>query len=177
MTAKPAAENFEKKSGLGFLIEKLEALEKAPTLPDICGWLAEAEITDAEIAPYRKFSDEKYTRNRIFRNEFAEILILGWISEQESMIHDHDGSVGVIRVFEGEVTETKFRWDDNEKLVVASKQAVSKGLIAGVGEPDIHQLQSSGGQNTVTIHVYAPPLEGLHIYDLESREIIYYLLD
>lgn len=168
--------NIDALSGFGFLIEKFSGLAEIPTLPDICGWLAEAAITDEEIAPYRYFSPDKYTRNQVFRNEFVELLVLGWLPGQISLIHDHDGSHGVIRVFEGMMIETKFGRGADQKLFVGTKRNVSEGMLAGVGEPDIHQLSSieTEGQNSITIHVYAPPLKGLNVYEVGSAMSEFY---
>lgn len=176
MQSKTVTENDFNMSGFKFLTEKLSELSETPSLPDICGWLAEAEITNEEIAPFRTFSEESYTRNLIFRNDFAEILVLGWMPEQESLIHDHDGSHGVVRVFEGLICETKFNWDEDLKLRAASKTEANSGMMTSVGTPDIHHLKNISAQNSLTIHIYAPPLKRLHIYREGTSEVEIYPL-
>lgn len=159
-----------KQNGLSFLTENFSHLQDVPTLPDICGWLAEAEITEEEIQPYRHFQTEKYARNRIFSNAFVEILILAWLPGQETLIHDHNGSHGVVRIFEGTITETKYTFDESGKIQIGSDQNVSAGMLAGVGEPDIHKLGNEGAEKAISIHVYAPPLKGMNIYEVGSGE-------
>ncbi|MBS1793328.1 MAG: cysteine dioxygenase family protein [Acidobacteria bacterium] len=176
-----AEASIEKKSaGFEFLVGKFGALTETPSLPDICGWLAEAEVTPEEVAPYRTFSTERYTRNRVFRNEFVELLVLGWVPGQASMIHDHDGSHGVVRVFEGRMAETKYRRDEEGKIRPAARIEAAPGMLASVGEPDIHlleSLESEDGRNAITFHVYAPPLKGLHVFEVGRAESEYYSLD
>lgn len=159
-------------NGLRFLIEKFSGLKEVPSLPDICGWLAAAEITEEEIRPYRQFNSEKYARNKIFRNDFVELLILAWLPGQITLIHDHNGSHGVVRIFEGEITETKYQFDKEEKIRISSAQIVPAGMLAGVGEPDIHHLGNdlTNKENAISIHVYAPPLKGMNIYEVGSGE-------
>ncbi|MCD9185007.1 MAG: cysteine dioxygenase family protein [Pyrinomonadaceae bacterium] len=176
MQTKIVSENDFDVSGFKFLVEKFSELKKIPSLPDICGWLAEAEITNEEIAPFRVFSEENYTRNLIFRNDFAEILVLGWIPGQESLIHDHDGSHGVVRIFEGSICETKFNWDENRKLRAVSKTEATSGMMTSVGDSDIHHLKNISAQNSLTIHIYAPPLKRLHIYKEGTGEVEIYPL-
>lgn len=172
MSDQKTIEILGEQSGLSFLTEKFSGLKDVPSLPDICGWLAEAEITDEEIIPYRHFSPEKYTRNKIFRNDFVELLILAWLPGQITLIHDHNGSHGVVRIFEGEITETKYQFDNEKKIRISSAQIVPAGMIAGVGEPDIHQLgnDAANKENAISIHVYAPPLKGMNIYEVGSGE-------
>ncbi len=164
----------EIQNGLDFLTEKFESLAKIPTLPDICGWLAEAEFTEAEMNVFRHFNEEKYTRNKIFRNDFVELLVLGWLPGQETLIHDHDGSHGVVRIFEGTITETKYRFDDERKIQVNIAQDATEGMLAGVGEPDIHKLGNNSAKTAISIHVYAPPLKGMNIYEVGSGENWFY---
>lgn len=164
-------ENCVKTKGFKFLIEKFSELKEIPSLPDICGWLADAEFTNEEFEPFRVFSEEKYTRNLVFRNDFAEVLVLGWIPAQESLIHDHDGSHGVVRVFEGSICETKFQRDEEMKIREISKMEASVGMMTSVSEPDIHHLKNTSAQNSLTVHVYAPPLKRLHIFKEGSNEV------
>ncbi|HQU83113.1 MAG TPA: cysteine dioxygenase family protein [Pyrinomonadaceae bacterium] len=164
------AEKYEM-SGFKFLIEKFSECHQTPSLPDICGWLGEANFTNEEFEPYRRFSEEKYMRNLVFRNDFVEILVLGWIPEQESLIHDHDGSHGVVRVFEGSIVETKFHWDEDMKIRKGEQLEATKGMMTSVGEPDIHHLKNTSAQNSLTVHVYAPPLKRLHIFKEGSSEV------
>lgn len=169
-------ENCVEMKGFKFLIEKFSELKEIPSLPDICGWLADTEFSDEEFEPYRRFGEEKYTRNLVFRNDFVEILVLGWIPEQESLIHDHDGSHGVVRVFEGSICETKFNWDENQKLRAVSKIEANEGMMTSVGEPDIHHLKNISAQNSLTIHIYAPPLKQIHIYEEGTSKVEIYQL-
>jgi cysteine dioxygenase len=172
MSNQTSIEIFGEQKGLKFLTDKFSGLSEVPSLPDICGWLAEAEFTDAEIAPYRHFNTEKYTRNKIFQNNFVELLILGWLPGQETLIHDHNGSHGVVRIIEGTITETKYRFDEAEILQKIADQNVNAGMLAGVGEPDIHKLGNAidNVENAISIHVYAPPLLGMNIYEEGSGE-------
>lgn len=176
MTASHQALSSARDSGLGILVEKLSRLKAVPTLQEICQWLSEAQFSESEIAPLSTFSDEKYTRTRVFGNGFVEVLIIGWLPRQESWIHDHDGSVGAVCVVEGTVEETKFRWDKG-LLSVASKNSASEGAVVSVIEPDIHQLRNSEDCCAVSVHVYAPPLAGLTIYDPATGNATYLALD
>lgn len=162
--------------GIDLLVDRFADLDHIPSLREITSWLEEAEINDEEIAPYKTFSAEKYTRNRVYSNDFVEMIVIGWMPGQESFIHDHYGSNGAVKVFEGSVTETRYSFDEDHLLRVDSVSEASPGGILGVGDPEIHKLNntSADSEKAVTIHVYAPPLVGLNVYKLGSGEVNYY---
>src|SRR5438309_475266 len=93
---------------LSALTTKLASLESVPTLEQLEAWLGGAEVTGEELRPYRTFKPGTYARHRVFRNDFAELLVLCWRPGQRTPIHDHNGSHGVVRVCEGVLWETMF---------------------------------------------------------------------
>lgn len=170
MLNQTAIEVLGERKGLKFLTEKFSVLTEIPTLPDICGWLDEAEFTEEEIIPFRQFNSEKYVIHKVFKNDFVELLVISWLSAQETLIHDHNGSHGVVRIFEGTITETKYKFDDEKKVQINSTNEANAGTLAGVGEPDIHKLGNFGTEKAISIHIYAPPLNGMNIYEVGKSD-------
>ena len=166
-------------SALGALVKKLAALSHVPSLEDVSAWIAEAQVTEEDLRPYRGFKPGTYARHRVFRNEFAELLVLCWRSGQRTPIHDHNGSHGAVRVCEGVMWETMFALDDARKLYYRSAREWNSGQITGADVPDIHQLGNPevSGQNLVTLHLYAPPLGVLNTYKVGSSEVGHYTPD
>ncbi|HYJ45311.1 MAG TPA: cysteine dioxygenase family protein, partial [Pyrinomonadaceae bacterium] len=90
------------------LIETLSALTEAPAFTDLAEWLSRVQATREDLRLFRFFKAGTYARHRVFRSDFAELLVLCWRPGQRTPIHDHNGSYGAVRVCEGVMWETVF---------------------------------------------------------------------
>lgn len=158
------------------LTEALSAIREAPTLASLNDWLYRVQVTSDDLRPFRFFKQGTYARHRVFRNEFAELLVLCWRPGQRTPIHDHNGSYGAVRVCEGVMWETVFALNDERKLYYQSGREWSNGEVTGADVPDIHQIGNPevSGQELVTLHLYAPPLGVLNTYKVGSTEVGHY---
>jgi cysteine dioxygenase len=168
-----------RRSALPALMKRLAALDGVPTLQELGAWMQEADVADEDLRPYRSFKAGTYARHRVFRNQFAELLVLCWRPGQRTPIHDHNGSHGVVRVCEGVMWETMFALDGEHKLYYRSAREWNIGQVTGADVPDIHQLGNPevSGQCLVTLHLYAPPLGVLNTYKVGSSEVGHYTPD
>lgn len=158
------------------LVSELDSQTSIPNREQINNWLENAVISTEELAPYMGFKEGNYWRHRVYRSEFVEMLVLCWRPGHRTPIHDHNGSHGGVRVQEGRLWETIFRYDEVAGLQYQSARDYSPGEVTGSDIPDIHQLGNPdvSEQNLVTIHVYAPPLGVLHTYKPGSTKIDVY---
>ena len=168
-----------RRSSLSALTKRLAALNDVPSLQEIGAWMQEAHVTGEDLRPYRSFKAGTYARHRVFRNEFAELLVLCWRPGQRTPIHDHNGSHGAVRVCEGVMWETMFALDEEHKLYYRSAREWNSGQVTGADVPDIHQLGNPevSGQCLVTLHLYTPPLGVLNTYKVGSSEVGHYTPD
>ncbi len=175
----PAEESKTQSLSLADLVDALNAQRSRPRLERIYEWLLNAEISREELEPYLGFKEGTYWRHRVFRNAFVEMLVLCWRPGHRTPIHDHNGSYGVVRVYEGVMWETTFDFDDEKGLCYKSGRERSPGEITGSDVPDIHQLGNPevSGQGLITLHIYAPPLGVLKTYKVGSPEIDLYTPD
>lgn len=158
---------------LSELAEKLNSLEDIPSLEDLNRWLSRLELSEACLRHYRNFKSSTYARNRVMKNEFVEMLVLCWRPGQKTVIHDHNGSHGAVRVCEGILWETMFELDGDKTLRYKISHEWRSGGVTGAAVPDIHVLGNPevSGQDLITIHIYAPPLGKLNTYKVGSREV------
>ena len=154
----------------------LRDLRAAPSFEDISAWLSRVTVTSDDLRPYRFFKAGTYARHRVVRSEFAELLILCWKPGQRTPIHDHNGSYGAVRVCEGVMWETMFALNKERQLYYQSAREWNVGEVTGADVPDIHQLGNPevSGQEMVTLHLYAPPLNVLNTYKVGSKEVGHY---
>jgi cysteine dioxygenase len=161
------------------LIERLERQSAPPTLEQLITWLANARISREELQAYTGFKEGNYWRHRVFRNKSVEMLVLCWRPGHKTPIHDHNGSHGAVKVYEGVLWETTFAYDKNQGLSYRTMRECHAGEITGAAVPDIHQLGNPevSGQDLITIHIYAPPLGVLNTYKVGSPVIDLYTPD
>jgi cysteine dioxygenase len=158
------------------LAEKLDSLGAVPSLPDLKELIERTKIAEDDIQAYLGFKEGNYSRHRVMRNEFVEMLVLCWKPGQRTPIHDHNGAHGAVFVHEGILWETTFDYDVEAGLNYQSHRELRTGGLTGSEIPDIHQLGNPdvSGCDLITIHIYAPPLGVLKTYKLGSATVDLY---
>jgi cysteine dioxygenase len=171
-TSSQAAASFSFKD----LTDALNARTSVPSLPELDELIARTKISADELRPYLGFKTGNYSRHRVMKNEFVEMLVLCWKPGQRTPIHDHNGSHGAVFVHEGILWETMFDYDIETGLNYQTHRELRAGGLTGSEDPDIHQLGNPdvSGQDLITIHIYAPPLGVLKTYKLGSATIEQY---
>ncbi|MFZ0751611.1 MAG: cysteine dioxygenase family protein [Pyrinomonadaceae bacterium] len=155
------------------LAEALESMTAVPALAEVYRLVEGTDMSREEVAPYLGFKAGNYSRHRVMKNDFVEMLVLCWKPGQRTPIHDHNGSHGAVFVHRGIMWETTFAYDTDKGLQYASHRELRAGGLTGSEIPDIHQLGNPdvSGRDLVTIHIYAPPLGVLKTYKLGSSTI------
>ena len=158
------------------LADTLRSMTSVPSLADTYNLVEQTDIAADEIAPYLGFKAGNYSRHRVMKNEFVEMLVLCWKPGQRTPIHDHNGSHGAVFIHEGILWETTFEDDVETGLNYKLHRELRAGGLTGSEVPDIHQLGNPdvSGRDLVTIHIYAPPLGVLNTYKLGSSTIDLY---
>lgn len=161
------------------LTERLTEQSSPPSLDLIQTWLENAVINQTDLEPYVGFKDGNYWRHRVCRNAAVEMLVLCWRPGHKTPIHDHNGSVGAVRVQAGLLFERMFKYDEVAGLSFERESEWLSGKVTGADLPDIHQLGNpeNSDQDLITIHVYAPPLGVLKTYKVGSPQIDLYTPD
>ena len=158
---------------VGEVANLINNLKEVPSLEEIREWFSKLNIRRRDYESFRMFTPRKYARNLIARSEYAELLLLCWRSGQRTPIHDHGGSVGMVMVFEGLLTETMFEQVPDGRVCPFNTHKWGPGAITGADVPDIHQLLNlqPAGRNMVTLHCYAPPLSVLNTYSMRNSRV------
>lgn len=125
-------------------------------------------ITDEEMERYGRFRDDRYSRNSVYGNEKFEIFLMCWKTGQRSLIHDHGGSLGGVKILRGLVTETLFELAPNGMIKAVSSSDYQSADIQIEEPTTIHQVSNlqPGMNHAISIHIYVPPLQEMNIYSL-----------
>ncbi|HWO01230.1 MAG TPA: cysteine dioxygenase family protein [Blastocatellia bacterium] len=158
---------------LADLAQLINGLTRQPTLDEVKDWFAELKLRPHDYVHHRIFTPRKYARNLIARSEHAELLMLCWHSGQRTPIHDHGGSIGVVMVCEGLMTETMYERALEGHVRPFNTFRWSPGGITGADVPDIHQLLNLQPErrDLVTLHCYSPPLSVLNTYSQKNSRV------
>jgi cysteine dioxygenase len=130
-----------------------------------------------------RFDPERYQRQRIYRDDELEIVLLCWDRGQATPIHDHDGQAGWFTVLDGTLEVQEFERmggpadlgsvgldaglaPGSVRLRPQETCRVRTGLtVCEAAAPEtIHRVGSDGGR-AVSLHVYARPLDSFLIFD------------
>ncbi|HKP87858.1 MAG TPA: cysteine dioxygenase family protein [Blastocatellia bacterium] len=173
ITYEPRAISATDELTLGEMAEIIKNLKAVPKLDEIKRWFSAFLPRQRDYEAHRVFAARKYARNLIARSSFAELLMLCWRSGQRTPIHDHGGSVGVVLLIEGLLTETMYERTPDRHVRPYNTYRWGPGGITGADVPDIHQLLNlqPAGRDMVTLHCYAPPLSVLNTYSPRSSRV------
>ena len=148
---------------------KLETNENT-TLADCYSILDEIKESESkDWKEYCQFSEETYTRNLVFRNNFLDCYILCWLPNQGTPYHYHPSRGCIYRILKGELVET--RETDKNKQNTSNQNLkldtdketnkiitnLTKDMCGYIGnEKGGHQIKNSSNQPAVSLHFYAP---------------------
>lgn len=149
-------------------------LERARTgdgsTQEVVEWLraSSARALDVTI-PRPQASARGYTRTLLHRCETFEILMLHWDAGARTDIHDHGGALCWFSVARGCVGVENFD-------LIGSGQGTLKSdgrAQLGTGEidyrqDDVHLHRCFTAEPSVSLHVYARPIERFNVFDERS---------
>jgi cysteine dioxygenase len=131
-------------------------------------------LSDELIESRTGFAKDQYARNLVCRTPYFELLVLCWHPGHASTIHDHAGALNAIRVHSGELTSRPFRPVSGQPVGTGPVEMTGEDRVGpgddlvGVDRDRIHQLANASAEDLVTVHIYAPPLMELTVYDTDS---------
>jgi hypothetical protein len=97
---------------------------------------------------------------RLRRTDDVEVWLICWDIGQDTLLHDHGGSVGAFTVVRGSLFED-FGAVDRPGLRTRRHSA---GDTVGFGAGYLHNLVNVGTEPTVSVHAYSPPLRSMNFY-------------
>jgi len=130
-------------------------------------------VTTEAARPHAHFSERRYARNLVYKDREFEIMVMCWNAGQRSSIHDHAGSLGGIKILQGELTESLFERAANGmiKSLSSADYAIDETRVEETSL--IHQISNLQARNgtAVSVHIYVPPLVRMNVYSLEDPAV------
>ncbi len=129
-------------------------------------------IPTAEIQSHTRFSDHRYARNLVHKTDRFEVMVMCWHAGQRSSIHDHAGSLGGLKILQGDLTESMFEKAPNGMIKSLSSIDYGAGEIRVEETSLIHQISNlQVDSQAISVHIYAPPLVRMNVYSLEDPSV------
>lgn len=142
------------------------------TTAEVVQWLRAVSETVTSIPiPEKRNPNRQYTRTLLHRCDDFEILVLHWLPNCASAIHDHGGALCWLSVAAGTMgVENYTRRDTGATPGYARIQFDARELLnAGAvdhRQDDIHLHRcTTGSDPAISLHVYAHPIDRFHIFD------------
>ncbi|MFM8316296.1 MAG: cysteine dioxygenase [Deltaproteobacteria bacterium] len=146
-------------------------------------FLKNHKIDHEEFLPYTFFREETYGRNLVAKNDFFELLVLTWLPEQRTPIHDHADQRCWMLMELGSLT---FKNYEPVGSIIDGKKYQLKPLgkaetIKAGNQPiyiddgwGLHSIANASRKPAISVHLYAGPVPKCRIYNetLKSFETV-----
>ena len=130
-------------------------------------------LNSDELTDFKNWSQDSYMRNGIYKDDRFELLLICWEEGQDTTIHCHGGEECWIYILEGEVQEVFYSLDESENLIKKGSRTLYKNQDSYINDTiGYHKLKNSFNGRTMSLHLYAKPIENCTYYDEVSGAFI-----
>lgn len=162
------------------------------TKQKIYDYLVTYEIRAEDLERYKQWLPDRHTRNKIFRNDMIEVMLICWPVGAVTPLHTHNGQLGWMTMIEGRLIVENYKKvlcnkPENEQVVgmdclagatqiemqhLNNELAVPGGPLNTVDKTQtIHRIQNLAewNQPAVSMHVYSRPIDSCVVFDIENQ--------
>jgi cysteine dioxygenase len=138
-------------------------------LPDLRKLISNLRVERAEIEGHVLFTDDRYARNLVYKNEDFECLVLCWRPGQRSPIHDHANSICAVYTVEGVLSADNYRKMSNGHVRADYSEDQKPGSVLTIQTTEIHQVSNlQDAADLISLHFYLGPLENSFLYSVQQ---------
>jgi len=110
--------------------------------------------------PFRIDPERRWYR-LLRTDDYTDVWLITWATEQAAELHDHAGSLGALTVVSGSLAEQRWVGDG-----LRSRQ-VRAGRSLGFPLGHVHDVGNPATTPAVSVHAYSPPLTAMSYYAVE----------
>ncbi len=150
-------------------LEKFIALLSYSELKDYNTIFETFDFKSINFKPYETWSSEKYTRNCLYRDTNFELILICWNEGQETPVHNHDGEDCWVHLLQGEMQEVFYNLDLYNTVVEEDFQIILAKQTSHINDKiGLHKLKNNSEGKTMSLHLYAKPIDQCRSYDEDS---------
>ncbi len=162
------------------------------TKQKIYEYLVTYEIRPEDLERFKQWLPDRHTRNKIFRNDMIEVMLICWPIGAVTPLHTHNGQLGWMTMIEGKLVVENYHKvscnaPENEQVVgidciagatqiemehIENELAVPGGPLNTVDKTHtIHRIRNLAEWNepAVSMHVYSRPIDYCVVFDMEAQ--------
>ncbi len=95
-------------------------------------------------------------------DDFVDVWLISWATEQTAELHDHGGSLGALTVVSGSLVEHRWAGDG------LRTRRLRAGHGAGFPLGYVHDVGNPAPVPAVSVHAYSPPLSAMSYYAIDT---------
>lgn len=108
---------------------------------------------------------ERRWYQRVRGDDYVDVWVISWATEQAAELHDHAGSLGALTVVSGALTES--RWTP----AGLRARTLRAGRSVGFGLGHVHDVANPSVTPAVSVHAYSPPLTAMSYYAVDGGSL------
>jgi cysteine dioxygenase len=150
------------------------------------------EIRAEDLEHYKHWLPDRHTRNKIFRNDMIEVMLICWPIGAITPLHTHNGQLGWMTMLQGKLLVENYRkvrcnTPENEQVVgmdciagatqiemelLNDEYVVPGGPLNTVDKTQtIHRIinKAEWNERAVSMHVYSRPIDSCVVFDMAGQ--------
>jgi cysteine dioxygenase len=162
------------------------------TKQKIYDYLVTYAIRPEDLKQYQQWLPDRHTRNKIFRNEMIEVMLICWPIGAVTPLHTHNGQLGWMVMLEGKLAVENYRKvncnrPENEQVVgmdclagatalemehLDNELAIPGGPLNTVDKTQtIHRIRNLAEWNerAMSVHIYSKPIDSCVVFDMDVQ--------
>ena len=155
-------------------------------------FLVSYTLRPSDVERYKHWLPDRHTRNKIFRNDMIEVMLICWPVGVTTPLHTHNGQLGWMSMFVGKLLVENYKkircnTPENEQVVgidciagatqidmqhLDNELAVPGGPLNTVDKTQtIHRIRNLAEWNerAVSMHVYSRPIDSCVVFDMDAQ--------
>ncbi len=126
-----------------------------------------------DFKAFESWSSGKYTRNCMHKDSQFELLLLCWDEGQETSIHDHNGEDCWVYLLNGEMKEIFYTLNNSNHPIEDRSQSILPHQLSFMNDRiGFHKLRNSFKGKSMSLHLYAKPIEQCSFYCENSEQFV-----
>lgn len=130
-------------------------------------------IPTEEFLPYMFFREDTYGRNLVAKNDFYELIVLTWLPQQRTRIHNHSGQRCWMGITVGTLTVKNYatpKTDCCDLVSLGQVETCCEGNCVYVDDDiAVHSICNASRKPAVSVHLYAGPIPKCKIYNEAAK--------
>jgi cysteine dioxygenase len=193
MTAVPQPIYSPRAVSAATFVDGIRALsEGIITKQKIYDFLVAQQIRPEELEQFKLWMPDRHTRNKIFRNDMIEVMLICWPIGAITPLHTHNGQLGWMTMLEGKLVVENYRKvgcdrPENQQVVgmdclagatriemehLEDEMAIPGGPLNTVDKTQtIHRIKNlpEWNERAVSMHVYSRPIDSCVVFDMDAQ--------